>query len=195
MKIKLLNTMTAFLLVVIVSVSAHSMNEVLTKQGAEQLSEIVVEGVAYTDSQLSCLADNIYFEARGQGKVGWLAVAFVTVNRMNDSRYPNTICKVVHQAPTRESWKKNGKYYPIRNQCQFSWYCDGKADDIHNAELYSEIYSFVERIMTPEYQIDYIDITDGATHYHADYVTPAWAETKTKTAEIGDHIFYRWETK
>ena len=38
-----------------------------------------------------------------------------------------------------------------------------------------------------------IDITDGATHYHADYVKPAWAKTKTKTIEIGDHIFYRWE--
>ena len=38
-----------------------------------------------------------------------------------------------------------------------------------------------------------LDITDGATHYHADYVFPAWRKTKTKTVEIGDHIFYRWE--
>ena len=195
MKYKLLNTMTAFLLVFIVAVSAHSMNDVLTEQEATQLAEIVVEGIAYDEKQTTCLVDNIYFEARGQGKVGWIAVAFVTVNRMNDNRYPNTICEVVHQAPTRESWKKNGKYYPIRNKCQFSWYCDGKADDIHNEDLYYEIYDFVQRIMTPDYAINYIDITEGATHYHADYVTPAWAETKTKTAEIGDHIFYRWETK
>jgi len=195
MKYKLLNTMTAFLLVFIVAVSAHSMNEVLTNQEAEQLAEIIDESVTYNDSQITCLANNIYFEARGQGKVGWIAVAFVTVNRMNDKRYPNTICGVVHQAPTRESWKKNGKYYPIRNKCQFSWYCDGKADTIYNTKLYDEIYAFVHNIMTSDYIIKYIDITDGATHYHADYVTPAWAETKTKTAEIGDHIFYRWEKR
>jgi len=195
MKIKLLNIMSAYLVVFIVTVSAHSMNEVLTNQEAQALEQIVIEDIPYTDNQITCLADNIYHEARGQGKVGWLAVAFVTVNRMNDNRYPDTICGVVHQAPTRESWKKNGKYYPIRNKCQFSWYCDGKADTIHNKKLYDDIYTFIHYIMTPEYQIDYIDITDGATHYHADYVTPAWAETKTKTAEIGDHIFYRWETK
>ena len=193
MKYKLLKVMTTSLVVLIVSISAHGMNEVLTKQEATQLAKIVVEAVAYDEKQTTCLVDNIYFEARGQGKVGWIAVAFVTVNRMNDSRFPNTICEVVHQAPTRESWKKNGEYYPIRNKCQFSWYCDGKADDIHNEDLYYEIYDFVQRIMTPEYVMNYIDITEGATHYHADYVKPAWAETKTKTAEIGDHIFYRWE--
>jgi spore germination cell wall hydrolase CwlJ-like protein len=43
-------------------------------------------------------------------------------------------------------------------------------------------------------QIQVLDITEGATHYHADYVNPSWAKTKTKTIEIEDHIFYRWET-
>jgi len=43
--------------------------------------------------------------------------------------------------------------------------------------------------------IRFVDITDGATHYHADYVSPSWAKTKTRTTEIGDHIFYRWERK
>lgn len=190
MKMKLLNMLTTFLVVFIVSVSAHSMNEVLTKQGAEQLSEIVVEGVAYTDSQLSCLADNIYFEARGQGKVGWLAVAFVTVNRMNDSRYPNTICKVVHQAPTRESWKKNGKYYPIRNQCQFSWYCDGKHDTPYPGPTWKKTQQLAEYYMQHKHLFK--DITDGATHYHADYIdNPRWSKFLEKTVKIDTHIFYR----
>ena len=90
-------------------------------------------------------------------------------------------------------WKQNGTYYPIKHKCQFSWYCDGKTDVIHkkDAKLYKEIYnlSYVSLIK----DITILDITDGATHYHADYVTPSWARTKTKTIEIGDHIFYKWE--
>ena len=143
--------------------------------------------------QATCLADNVYHESRNQGTAGWNAVISVTMNRVKDKRFPNTICGVVKQGPTRESWKQNGTYYPIKHKCQFSWYCDGKTDVIHkkNEKLYKEIYnlSYVSLIK----DIIILDITDGATHYHADYVTPAWAQTKTKTVEIGDHIFYKWE--
>ena len=143
--------------------------------------------------QATCLADNVYHESRNQGTAGWSAVISVTMNRVKDKRFPNTICGVVKQGPTRESWKQNGTYYPIKHKCQFSWYCDGKTDVIHkkNEKLYKEIYnlSYVSLIK----DIIILDITDGATHYHADYVTPAWAQTKTKTVEIGDHIFYKWE--
>jgi spore germination cell wall hydrolase CwlJ-like protein len=79
----------------------------------------------------------------------------------------------------------------VKNLCQFSWYCDGKSDVIQNEKVYNEIYSLMEQIVSGN--IDFIDITGGATHYHADYVRPAWARTKTKTIEIDDHIFYRWE--
>jgi N-acetylmuramoyl-L-alanine amidase len=138
-----------------------------------------------------CLADNIYHEARGQGTAGWLAVANVTINRVKDSRYPNTVCEVVKQGPHRPSWKGTGEMIPIRHRCQFSWYCDGRSDDIGNNTLYSLIYDLSYNIVYGN--IDFIDITDGATHYHADYVMPDWAKTKTKTVEIEDHIFYRWE--
>ena len=143
--------------------------------------------------QVSCMADNIYFEARNQGTAGWSAVASVTLNRVKDKRYPNTVCEVVKQGPTRESWKKNGIYYPIRHKCQFSWYCDGKADKIHKKDkrIYKEIYNLAYVSLIKGITI--LDITDGATHYHADYVSPAWKKSKTKTTEIGDHIFYRWE--
>ena len=143
--------------------------------------------------QATCLAENVYYESRNQGTAGWSAVISVTMNRVKDKRFPNTICGVVKQGPTRESWKQNGTYYPIKHKCQFSWYCDGKTDVIHkkDAKLYKEIYnlSYVSLIK----DITILDITDGATHYHADYVTPSWARTKTKTIEIGDHIFYKWE--
>ena len=81
------------------------------------------------DIQLTWLAKNVYFEARNQGVAGQLAVAMVTLNRVSDKRYPNTIREVVTQGLTRASWL-SGEQVPIKNKCQFSWYCDGKADTI-----------------------------------------------------------------
>ena len=77
--------------------------------------------VGVNPTQAVCLADNVYFEARNQGTAGWSAVISVTLNRVKDKRFPNTVCEVVKQGPTRESWKKNGTYYPIKHRCQFSW--------------------------------------------------------------------------
>ena len=75
--------------------------------------------------------------------------------------------------------------------CQFSWYCDGKADVINDWKTFGEIKKLLLTYMKNRGII--LDITEGATHYHADYVMPDWAATKTKTIEIADHIFYRWE--
>ena len=98
--------------------------------------------------QTTCMADNIYFEARNQGTAGWSAVASVTLNRVQDKRFPNTVCEVVRQGPTRESWKQNGEFYPLKHRCQFSWYCDGKADVVSKADekLYEKIRMFSEMI-------------------------------------------------
>ena len=149
-----------------------------------------------------CLALNIYHEARSQGTAGLFGVTAVVLNRVNDSRFPNTICGVVYQGPTRESWKTRQHkdlladeriYYPVRNKCQFSWYCDGKNDTPRNQEKYQEILEMVKAILWDE--LPFIDITDGALFYHADYVNPSWAKTKQRTTEIDDHIFYTWRTK
>ena len=154
--------------------------------------------IDYPDpTEVMCLAENMYHEAKNQGTAGWSAVASVTFNRIRDSRFPNTVCEGVKQGPTRESWKtrlldipdEERKYYPIRHRCQFSWYCDGKPDTILNLQIYGKILDLVDYLVPN----GYFDITDGATHYHADYVRPDWAKTKTKTIEIEDHIFYRWE--
>ena len=154
----------------------------------------------YLDKQATCLAKNMYYEARSQGLAGQLAVSLVVLNRVKDHRYPNTICEVVHQGPVRESWKTRGKdvpeherkYFPIKNRCQFSWYCDGKSDDIpkYDREVYKIALNIARNIFFGQYKDD---ITFGATHYHADYVYPAWRKSKTKTLVVGNHIFYRWE--
>ena len=157
----------------------------------------------YTHAEsVQCLALNVYHEARDQGTAGLFGVTAVVLNRVNDKRFPNTICEVVYQGPTRESWKTRKHknlpaderiYYPIKHKCQFSWYCDGKNDTPHNKEKYQEVLDLVEAILYNE--LSYVDITDGALFYHADYVTPGWAKTKQRTVEIEDHIFYRWDTK
>jgi spore germination cell wall hydrolase CwlJ-like protein len=142
--------------------------------------------------ETECLALNMYFEARNQNIAGLLAVTNVVYNRVKDKRYPNTVCEVVQQGPTRLSWKNNGIVHPVKNKCQFSWYCDGKSYIPTDIKAYNSILLLANNITTKK--VAYIDLTDGATHYHADYVLPSWASTKTKTVEINDHIFYRWET-
>ena len=155
----------------------------------EDLTQGQIDELMRVETQ--CLAMNVYHEARNQGTAGQIAVAQVTVNRMIDSRFPNTICGVVYQGPHKPSWKGTGEMIPVRHKCQFSWYCDGKSDDIYDNETFSRIYDLTSLMVDDT--IRFVDITDGATHYHADYVMPSWASTKTKTVEIEDHIFYRWE--
>ena len=143
----------------------------------------------HTD-QVNCLALNIYHEAKNQSMVGQIAVGQVVMNRVADDRYPNTICEVVQQGPTRPSWEDPNKVYPIKHKCQFSWYCDGKTDKPRNNGLWFIAKNYANLIYSNRIVLD---VTEGATHYHATYVTPAWAKTKTRTTRIDSHIFYRWE--
>ena len=158
------------------------------------------DATQYLDKQATCLAKNMYYEARSQGLAGQLAVSLVVLNRVKDTRFPNTICEVIEQGPVRESWKTRGKvvpdherkYFPIRNRCQFSWYCDGKSDEIplYDIDVYQIALAIAQKVFFGSYNED---ITNGATHYHADYVFPAWRKQKTKTLTVANHIFYRWE--
>lgn len=125
-----------------------------------------------------CLAMNMYHEARGDGEVGMMAVAEVTLNRVEDPRYPDNVCDVVTQG------------YRVGNRaCQFSWYCDGESDKMKDKEMADLAY---------ELAVDYLtgletNITNGATHYHASRVSPYWAPTKTYVATVHSHLFYRWD--
>jgi len=134
--------------------------------------------------QVQCMALNIYYEARGSNLADKAAVADVVLNRVNDTRYPNTVCEVVKQGLQ----DANGNMR--RNKCQFSWYCDGKADNPQNQDLYVEAQSIAWNMVE---EGKYRGITEGATHYHATYVNPRWASTLQLVGRIGAHIFYRWE--
>jgi N-acetylmuramoyl-L-alanine amidase len=138
----------------------------------------------YSNEDITWITKNVYFEARNQGVAGQLAVAMVTINRIEDSRFPNNAKEVVTQGYTY----RNG--FPIRHKCQFSWYCDGKSDKIRDWKTFWKISKLVSTYVANRAII--MDITEGATHYHADYVKPSWASTKEKTIEIEDHVFYRW---
>jgi len=139
------------------------------------------------EAALVCLALNVYHEARSQPFIGQVAVAQVVMNRVRDDRYPDNVCDVVYQGQTY-SWKPD---FPVRNRCQFSWYCDGKSDTPKDKEAWER----ARLVSHGVYNGNLDDFVEGATHYHAHYVRPEWAETKTMVVRIGDHIFYRWERK
>mgnify|MGYP005665468039 FL=1 len=137
-----------------------------------------------------CLALNTYHEAKNQSMIGQIATAQVVMNRVADDRYPNTVCEVVKQGPHRPSWENPEKEYPVKHRCQFSWYCDGKSDIPKNEKAWKKAQDYAYLVL---YNRINLDVTEGATHYHATYVRPAWAKTKTRTTKIEKHIFYRWE--
>ena len=121
--------------------------------------------------EVYCLAQNIYFESRGESIRGQLAVAKVTINRTKDEDYPNTICKVVKQG------------------CQFSWICDGKSDILPVKSVAGQqALKLATQVIS---NTELVDITDGALYFHAKYAKPSWTKKMEKTIEIGNHIFYR----
>ena len=138
------------------------------------------------ETALMCLALNTYHEAKNQSMIGQVATAQVVMNRVADSRYPNTVCEVVKQGP-----KYKGSDVPVRHKCQFSWFCDGKSDEPkRDSKEWFKAQDYARIVLSGRIALD---VTEGATHYHATYVRPAWAKTKTRTTRIESHIFYRWE--
>ncbi len=125
--------------------------------------------------ELYCLAKNIYFESRNQPKIGKIAVAQVTLNRVKSDKFPSTVCEVIYQGGER------------RNRCQFSWYCDGKKDEPTDGPAWDESVYLALLV----YGDGFLDVTEGALWYHATYVSPSWAEHYQKTVRINNHIFYR----
>ena len=138
--------------------------------------------------QIMCMAKNIFFEAATESTAGKLAVAQVVVNRVNSEHFPNSVCEVVYEGPHYTA--ENGKKFPVRDRCQFSWYCDGRGDDPRESRLWTESQSLAKHFFL--YRDKYIDITDGATHYHANYIDdPRWARADRRTASIDQHHFFR----
>ena len=129
--------------------------------------------------ELHCLAQNIYFEAQGEPSGGQLAVALVTMNRVKNKRYPNTVCGVVWQR-RQFSWTHDGK--SDRPRDRLAWY---RARQIAKF-MYNKYFKLPEKSRLA------LDITNGALHYYApDLANPYWAKVKVVTREIGGHVFLR----
>jgi len=124
-------------------------------------------------SSLDCLALNIYHEARGEPRDGQLAVAMVVMNRVNDPRFPNSVCDVVKQGGEARG-------------CQFSWWCDGRSDRPTDRLAWAESRRVAEAVLAGNLE----DPTGGALWYHADRVRPAWRMAIVKGPKIGSHVFY-----
>ena len=137
--------------------------------------------------QHECLAKNIYFEARNEPFAGQFAVAMVTLNRVYDKNFPDKICEVVYQGLHYASG------HPKRDRCQFSWYCDGKVDDVKNKRAYMESETIADLVMEQYKALKAkgLDLTEGARYYHTYEVSPRWSKVYPVVGSIGDHIFYR----
>ena len=148
--------------------------------------------IKYTSEDLDCLAKNIYFEAGVESTAGKLAVANVTINRILSKEYPNTVCGVVKEGRHYYS-AKSETWQPFRDMCQFSWYCDGRGDNPNPGKTWESSMGLAKIVLRKHHQDVLIDITDGATHYHANWMEsfPRWSAEHKKVASIDRHIFYK----
>ena len=126
--------------------------------------------------QLECLTRNIYWEAASEPFEGKVAVAQVTLNRLQSGKFADTVCGVVYQ--------KNVVY--SRVICQFSWYCEPhhRVRPVHQA-MWDESHEVAKRVLLEGFRLPSLE---QALYYHADYVQPGWR--KPKIEKIGRHIFY-----
>jgi len=128
------------------------------------------------DGELECLALNIYFEARSEPSEGQLAVAYTTLNRVADGKFPDSVCAVVQQGGEAKL-----------HRCQFSWWCDGKSDKVSEMHAWQRSLLVAERALRNRFS----DPTGGALFYHSTDVRPNWSQHFKLLARIGKHLFYR----
>lgn len=125
------------------------------------------------EAELECLAKAVYFEARGEPLDGQRAVAEVILNRVDNPRFPATVCGVVSQGG--------------RGGCQFSYHCSGRSQAIRERGAYSRALRVAASALAGRPRT----LTDGATYFHTRAVRPSWSQRFVRTAQIGEHIFYR----
>ncbi|WP_306119672.1 MULTISPECIES: cell wall hydrolase [unclassified Roseitalea] len=130
----------------------------------------------FSAREQKCLAEGIYFEARGEIAKGQAAVAQVILNRVRNPAFPNSICGVVYQ---NRHW---------RNRCQFSFACDGIRDRITSRYHWQMAKDIAMAVTAGKIWLDEVG---SSTHYHATYVNPRWARSMKRLTRIGLHIFYR----
>jgi spore germination cell wall hydrolase CwlJ-like protein len=123
-----------------------------------------------------CLAEVMYYEARGEGQDGQMAVAEVVFHRLRHGHYGHSICAVVYEGAGNSG-------------CQFSFACNGELTETKSAVAWRSSETLAARILTGEVAMR--DITGDATHFHAISVAPGWADNMERTVQIGNHVFYK----
>ena len=123
-----------------------------------------------------CLAEAIYFEARGEPALGQVAVAQVILNRALSGKYPSTVCGVVYQNSHRHL------------ACQFTFACDGVRDVVREPDMWERARKIAGEMLDGKLWLPEVG---KATHYHARYVHPGWVREMKKMYKLGVHIFYR----
>lgn len=126
-----------------------------------------------------CLAEAIYYEARGEHFSGQLAVAEVVLNRVGHRAYPDSVCGVVYQGSER------------RTGCQFTFTCDGSLERAPMGRSWRRAQLIAEHSLMGFAA----PMTRSATHYHTTAVNPYWSSTLVRTRRIGEHVFYRFPNR
>jgi len=134
--------------------------------------------VAIAKSDLQCMAENIYYEAGNQSYVGKIAVGQVVLNRLKTQGYPDSVCGVIFDG------SKNVK----TSACQFSWTCAPHKAINTASDMWQQSLEVAKELLDKKIRVD---VTEGATSYHADYVKPSWSKTLVKVTQIDQHIFYK----
>jgi spore germination cell wall hydrolase CwlJ-like protein len=123
-----------------------------------------------------CLAEAIYFEARGEAVRGQIAVAQVVLNRAFSGKYPETVCGVVYQNKHRHL------------ACQFTFACDNNKDVIREPDMWERARKIAKATLDGQLWLPEVD---KSTHYHAYWVRPSWVNEMKKMHKTGVHTFYR----
>jgi spore germination cell wall hydrolase CwlJ-like protein len=124
---------------------------------------------------LECLTQAVYYEAASEGADGQRAVAQIVLNRMRHPAYPSTVCGVIYQGSERPTG------------CQFTFTCDGSLARVPVQSLWKQAQKIAAEALAGKVFAP----AGHATHYHADYVLPFWADSLDKSVKVGRHIFYR----
>ncbi|MEL6641407.1 MAG: cell wall hydrolase [Pseudomonadota bacterium] len=157
----------------------------------ERETEAAVQTVTYSnaflakmptvrgDAQWRCLAEALYFEARGETTEGLFAVGEVILNRVDSAAYPNTLCRVINQGTGRKF------------ACQFTYTCDGRPEVITEPAAWQRVGKVARLLIDGAPR----QLTNGATHYHTTAVSPSWSRRFPRVAQYGVHVFYRQPTR
>lgn len=153
--------------------------EVATPKGSGKLTYdpavLAARAPATGGADWRCLSEALYFEARGESLKGQVAVAEVILNRVASSRFPNTVCGVIHQGTGR-------KY-----ACQFTYTCDGLPETVNEPAAYQRVGKVARMMLDGAPR----KLAGGALYYHTTAVSPRWSRVFTRTARMGVHVFYK----